>query len=240
MKKMKRIWLILLLPIAVFLTVFSSYSADFSEWYAVTIYPVLSRAINAFTSLFPFSLAEVLTPILLLFLLGYCVWTVVGIIRARDCRKARAIKFCLNAACFVSVGLFAFTLCCGINYSRHTFAEVCGLEIAPSSNAELAELCEELIRDVNTLRDKVGEDSDSVMALSADISHTAKEAQKAFQSLEQHYPTLKSGYGPPKPVFFSRMMSQCNITGMFFPFTFEANVTSTPQIIRFPLPCATS
>ncbi len=224
MKKLKRVWLILLLPAAIALTFLSSRSADFSEWYAVTVYPVLSRAINAAASLFPFSLAELFTPLLLLFLIGYCFWAAIGIFRNREQRRTRAVKFGVNLLCFLSAGIFAFTICCGINYSRHTFAEVCGLEISPSSKEELAALCEELISDVNALRNGIKEDGNSVMALSAGISGTAKEAQKAFQSLEQSYPTLKAGYGPPKPVFFSRLMSRCNITGMFFPFTFEANV----------------
>ena len=62
------------------------------------------------------------------------------------------------------------------------------------------------------------------MALSADISDTAECAKISFDRLEPTYPTLKSGYGIPKPVLASRLMSWFDITGIFFPFTFEANV----------------
>lgn len=37
-------------------------------------------------------------------------------------------------------------------------------------------------------------------------------------------PPLPAGYGQPKPVMASRLMSYGNITGIYIPFTCEANV----------------
>ena len=64
------------------------------------------------------------------------------------------------------------------------------------------------------------------MTLSSSFSALGGDAQEAFEALSEEYPLVTGGYGKPKPVLLSRLMSWCNITGVFFPFTFEANVNN--------------
>jgi hypothetical protein len=52
----------------------------------------------------------------------------------------------------------------------------------------------------------------------------AKQAGKAFEALSADYPVLGGNYAAPKPILLSKLMSQTEITGIFFPFTMEANV----------------
>jgi hypothetical protein len=52
----------------------------------------------------------------------------------------------------------------------------------------------------------------------------AKQAGKAFEALSTDYPVLEGRYAAPKPILLSKLMSQTEITGIFFPFTMEANV----------------
>ena len=47
-----------------------------------------------------------------------------------------------------------------------------------------------------------------------------------MQKAASDYPLLDGTYLGPKPVLFSRALSHCNITGIFFPFTLEANVNT--------------
>ena len=53
--RLKRFWLLLLLPAAFLLDFAARQSADFAEWYAVTIYPVYAQFFSAITGVFPFS-----------------------------------------------------------------------------------------------------------------------------------------------------------------------------------------
>ena len=46
----------------------------------------------------------------------------------------------------------------------------------------------------------------------------------SFDALSQGYPVLQGSYAQPKPVVLSRLMSYAQITGVFFPLTFEANI----------------
>ncbi len=52
----------------------------------------------------------------------------------------------------------------------------------------------------------------------------AKEANKAMKSLSKEFPVLRGLYAQPKPVILSGLMSYTEITGVFIPFTMEANV----------------
>ena len=225
--KLKRIWLLILFPIGLIISYIAQEIPAFAEWYSSTIYYYISRGINFITSLVPFSIAEIIVLCFILFVLVYIIIYIFKLIKYKENRKVTAIKFILNPICFGCTLYFIFVMFCSINYSRFTFAQTCGLEVKPSSESELIELCSAIADEVNISRKSVTTDNKNVMKLSnSDIYAAAKEAQKSFDKINSDYPLLRSGYGPPKPVLSSRLMSYCNITGVFFPFTFEANVNT--------------
>ena len=227
----KRLWLLLLFPAALLLHFCAAEISGFAEWYATGIYPVFSRAVNRLTGLVPFSVAELAVFAFALFFAAALIRLAVRLIRGKGRRAAAAVKFFVNLAVLVSVAAFWFTAACGVNYSRLTFAQTGGLEIKPSSKAELKKLCSSLAADLGGLRPGLATDARSVMKLRAgSLDETARKAARYYDGMERDYPLLKSGYGAPKPVLFSRLMSRCGVTGVFFPFTFEANVnTDVPE-----------
>lgn len=222
---LRRIWLLLLLPLSLLLYQLAAAFPSFAEWYARYPYRFLSRGINWLTGLLPISLAELL---LYLLIPGIFAWLIVGIVRLCRIppqRKRRLAGFLLTPFCAASVLLFAFVITCGINYSRYSFAEVCGLPVQDSSVEELYNLNVELAKEVSSLREQVLEDENGVMKTSFSSSgEKAQQARACYDTLEADYPTLTAGYSAPKAVLASRLMSWCDITGIFIPFTFEANV----------------
>lgn len=231
----KRLWLLLCLPAGLLLIFAASKSVQFAEWYDETVYPILSLAVNFVTSLIPISIGELLLVLLALGILLYIILYVRKIIKEKKNRKATVFKFILNPVCFISVLLLAFVLSCGINYYRTPFSQESGLTVKASSKAELTALCDELAQEASQAREKAATDSKGVMKLSdPNIYHTAAKAKIIYSKLSKTYPTLKSGYGAPKPVLSSRLMSYINTTGIFFPFTFEANINS--DIPSFSIP----
>ncbi|WP_457942448.1 DUF3810 domain-containing protein [Caproiciproducens sp. LBM24188] len=234
--KFKRFWFLLLAPIALVLNIVAVKQPSFAEWYAAHLYPWISLALNFITSLVPFSIAEVLVFTLPIAALVLLVRFIVRLVRRKGKRGETAVRFAVNLLCIASAVYFAFTLNCGINYSRRTFAQTSGLSVQPSSKEELIALCNSLAEDVNSLRTRVQTDSNSVMKLSQDsIYDTAEEMKAAYDKIHTQYPLLRAGYGRPKPVFASRLMSQTNITGIFFPFTFEANVNTDIPAYSIPV-----
>lgn len=227
-KPRRRLWLLLLLcyPAAAILLLLAECVPGFAEQYARGPYAVYSRAGNFFSALFPFSLAEILLILATAFAVFWIVKQVVRIVRAKGARLREAGGSLLRLLCAAGVVLLLFQLNCGINYSRDSFAETCGLPVQESSREELETLCSSLVEKLNTLRPEVAEDAKGVMTLSASFSSLGSDAGRAFTTLQKEYPLLTGGYSAPKPVLLSRLLSWCNITGVFFPFTFEANVNT--------------
>ncbi len=234
--KLRRLRLLLLVPAAFFATLFASRHQAAAEWYARHPYAALSRAGNAVTGLAPFSVGELLVFLLAAALVILVARLVARLARGKGRRAEIALRFFVNLLCFAGVLYFIFTVACGINYYRTTFAETCGLPVKPSSTAELMRLTKSLASDANAQRGKVKTDRQGVMELGTqDFSRTARVAKQSFDRLGAEYPLLSPGYGAPKPVLSSRLMSRCNITGMFFPFTFEANVNTDVPAYTIPV-----
>ena len=222
---LKRQLLLLLLPLSVLLSLWGKANPDWVErHYATKIYPVLSQTISSLTGWLPCSVAE----ICILALILTFVWLLIRLVRGLRNRAVRnsdvLVRFFSSVGAILSVLYFLFVLNCGLNYSRYSFTYYSGLTIRPSSSEELEALCSELIETVNELRPQMTEDDSGVVTLTASPFATAKKTQEAFSVLSQRYAVLKGRYAQPKPVLFSFLMSYTQITGFFFPFTFEANV----------------
>lgn len=221
----KRLYLLLLLPLGLLLTLVAQNSPAFAEWYATTVYVWISKAGNFISSLVPFSVGEWVVYALILVLLASMILFAVHIVRRKEERKKRTVLYFLHLCCVASVLYFLFVVNCGLNYYRYPFAEISGLGVHASSVEELTGLCEELVQQATDLRSQVKEDASGVMTSSFDSHYEQAQAARAcYDRLSERFPTLLAGYGPPKPVLWSRGMSYLQITGIFFPFTFEANV----------------
>ena len=223
----------LLVPVGVILLVVARNSTSFAEWHAVHVYPVLSGFLGLLTGLFPFSLYELLLVLLIpaLLLWIFCLVRRIlpqkgsglasdGGVRWKDFLARSGIWLAVIA----SLAWLAFVLLCGINYSRQTYAYHSGLTIRDSDSEELARLCEELIQNTNAAREHVLEDEEGCMRLSRSVERTAQAARDNYRELGESQPILSGIYGRVKPIFFSRLMSYTGITGVYFPFTVEANV----------------
>lgn len=236
--KYKRVFFLLMAPVAYGLSSLSSNNPYITEKiYSTGIYPIISGILGRITGLLPFSLAELL---ILLFAAGtviFLCYQIISIIKQRTGRKDRAIRLMLNIFVFLSVWYGSFVLLCGFNYNRLSFTSYSGLYVRDSSTEELIAICGELAEKANTLRLQVEADEYGIMRSSFQSQYeAAKYAGNAFNSLGDEY-TVLSGYTPrPKPVVVSKFMSMLNITGIYIPFTFEANVNV--DTIDYTIPSA--
>ena len=226
-KAIKPYWrgfLILLVPISLFLTYLAALRPDVTEAvFSRSVYKWLCEVLGRVSGAIPASIAEILLYFLIVTLV---VAALVFIFRLifREQRKQRLLRALANVAGCAGVAVFLFTIFCGLNYHRITFAEQSGLDVHPSSQQELSLLYEELVGEVNALRPLVAEDEMGVMALGQTPATVAERAPAAYAALEQDYPVL-GGFTPlPKPVQASRGLSYLDISGIYIPYTFEGNV----------------
>lgn len=214
----KVLYLLYLIPISIFLSIFAKNNINFAEYYAVNIYPFFIKIVGLLSFKINKSIAELIIFVLIISIILLTIITVIQSIKYKSSIHVK--KYFLGLISFFSLMYFLFVLFCGINYYRYEFSYYSGLEIKNSSKEELIRLCEILINDANEYSVKT--DGQTV----SDINYyaTAKRAKNAMNKLSEEYEVLRGNFPAPKPVSQSKLMSYMGITGMFFPFTFEANV----------------
>jgi hypothetical protein len=220
---LKRISFIFLIPVSLFLTLYARHYMSFAEFYAVEIYPVFAETISFASSKTSASAAEIIIILLVVLLVIYTMWMIANSVKHKTADFFK--QYTANILSVASVLYFLFVLFCGINYSRYEFTFYSGLEIRESSKEELISLCEILINDANNYRSGLTTGENNTAELfDRNYYGTAQRARDSFDNIAKKYSVLKGNYPAPKPVKMSRAMSYMNITGVFFPYTFEANV----------------
>lgn len=224
--KLKRNFLLLLFPISLILIFIARHSSYFAEKiYALFIYRYLSQFLSTITGIIPVSLAELIVIILPFLIVAIICRFIIRILRDKNNMKEHIIKAVINILCTGSVLLFSFVMLGGLNYYRYSFSYYSNLEVRESSIDELYEMTKALAHQANELRSKISnEDENGIFKLSKNKYQIAKEANLAMRSLAEEYQVLSGIYGSPKPIFLSSLMSYTETTGIFIPFTMEANV----------------
>lgn len=222
---LKRLFLLLLLPASLVTVIFASRYPDLVEKYFSTgFYAILCPALTSLSGLFPFSLAELLLIVGILVFIIVTVRSVYHAVKDKDRRGYTVYTYVANVAVFASILYAVFVFACGLNYYRAPFAQTAGLTVRESSAEELKALCSELVNDANIQSQFVASNEYGVTQLPTTDLQTAENAVKAMKSITREYPFMRGLYSAPKPVFFSKLMSFTNVTGIYSPFTFEANV----------------
>lgn len=189
----------------------------FAEGYAKLIYPVWVNTIGRLMSLFPVSVVEVLLYLFILYILF-------GIIRIVFSRKGkRLLRFgqgCLSLLVFACALFLSYTLNCGINYHRSTFSEVSEMTLKAHSKAQLEALCEKLTDDVNRYSAGIIRNKKGLCVLDSDVD---RRAVRAMERLGGQYEALDGYYPRPKPLIVPQILSYQQLSGIYSPFTVEAN-----------------
>lgn len=150
-------------------------------------------------------------------------------------RSSRAAdRICLSL-CLVSVVFCILSAACTVNYGRDTVAQLMGLSIQPSSAEELKELCSSLVADAEAVLPDIHRDQDGSFTI--ENFDVRSEAKRAMNRAAQTYDFLGGYYPDPKPVMCSEGMSYINLTGMYSPFTVEANYNAavTDYVIPYTI-----
>lgn len=221
---MKKKWFFIwLIPISVIITIFVRNNLSYAEYYSLNIYPYFVNTLGAFALKSNESTTELIIFAILMTLIILTLVTIIESIKYKTWKYIK--KYIFGLVSFISAAYFLFVLFCGINYYRYEFTHYSGLEVQKSSKEDLIDLCRLLIEDANEYRTKLSTgDTGSALLFDNNYYGTAQRAKNAMNKLAEEYKILKGNYSSPKPVRQSKVMSYLGITGMFFPYTFEANV----------------
>jgi hypothetical protein len=193
------------------------------HYYSQGVFPGVQRVQSYLTGWTGFPVGEFLLVVLV-------VVGLAGVVRAigpGGRRGARLLSFLGGVAIASAVTYWGFLLLWGLNYGREPFGELAGLDTAPASADELEALSRHLVEEANVARTLVQEDETGVMRVGRGRAGTLVRAEPGFHAAARLYPFLDGPRVRPKLLLLSPLASHLGISGIYNPFTGEANVNST-------------
>lgn len=224
----------------------------FAEWYAVHIYQKLVAVAGRGSGLVPFSVAEMGLYVLLALLPVTGARAIAKSVRFGQGGE-NALRWASGLFLTASALMFLYAANCGVNYQRDSFSEKTGLTARQYTAEELRAVCLWLTEEVNArvLQVERGGSGEMLLTMPADGTQDGTEPGKQFPEKEQapaeakheemplqvlgdtavqamtdlakEYPDLKGYYPHPKPVCVSEILSYQHLSGVYSPFTVEAN-----------------
>ena len=187
----------------------------FADLYGEHIYPLLAGTIGRAAGLAPFSVSE----------LGLYGLIAAGIIYGIAFRK-QPLRLISRTVFLLGLLFFSYVSCCGVNYYRTPFSEYAGIERKEASAEELRDLCRYLTDQVNKYENCAGE--------RLSLAEYGRDGQAAMKKLGEEYPVLSGFYPRPKPLMVSRILSVQQLSGIYSPFTIEANYNREMAAYNIP------
>lgn len=214
---------VILLLMSAALMILSARVPDFAEWYSEYIYPLAVNTIGRVSGMVPFPVSEIGIYILLATFFATLMRMIIKAAGGRKKGKASPVLFASwISGVLLAAGILAFlyTACCGINYHRRSFSGEEGIITYQYSADDLKEICVWLTEEVNARADTVTRDADGLLTLDGS---ERDGGVKAMQQLAVEFPSLAGYYPQPKELLISEILSYQGLTGIYLPFTVEAN-----------------
>jgi uncharacterized protein DUF3810 len=196
-------------------------NSDVAEAYATRVWPLFSRPLAAVSGVFPFGVGELLVWAAVLAILLWIVWTIVAVARGRR-RLGNAIACgLLGAAEGLGVVGLLFVFLWGMNYARPEVPERLhwpAVATTESPADELARVGALLVDAANRERAASG---------TLTWSEVDREVDSGYERLANRLglpDRFAASRGPAKRPLGSPLMSWFGVSGIYFPFTGEANV----------------
>ena len=228
------------------------HSSTFADAYSNYVYRVLSLGIGSVMGLLPFSVVELLLYATILFVLfdfvkQLCRALRVGAACVHSARVSQDAQTHLLAAVarplrrflghfflILSTLLVLYVFLCGINYHRTSFSQEAGLSVTLDEHgtvydeADLIALCDYLVTEINDTEAQldvscIGQTMETPKPSAAWLWHAGRTGQRAMEKLGQRYSRLSGHYPFPKPILNTWILSVQQTTGVYSPFTVEAN-----------------
>ena len=190
-------------------------------WECLAAAPV-RRVLGSLCYQVPFSVMEVLYVLAAILVLAYTAWSIAAVVRARGRRRRRAYSAVLGAACAGLSVCAATCLLWGVCYYTDTFQDRSGLRAEEVSLPDLTAVTAWFAENLAETADQVPRDENGLFDVSLD--HIFAGSTAVYEEAEERFPFLEFRDRVPKRMFFSKVMSAMNFTGVYFAFTGESNI----------------
>lgn len=196
--------------------------------YPLAINQKIIWGISQITGVFPFSVGE-----LFVYLHGFIAVAFVVAFLVKLFRGG-AWTHLYHGLVYVSLLFIIFMMTFGFSYERDSVRSVFALEKTNYTVEDLYHLNEALIVEANKWREGLSEDEQGVFQLENSNQVVLVQSMEAYVGLQEDYPIFKGDYGQAKEILSSELLNYTGITGIFMPFTGEANVNVKGPDLFFP------
>lgn len=171
----------------------------------------------------PFCVMEALCALLAAFVPAYLLLGGLAVFRAeKGRRRSRLYSLLLGAACTGLSVWCAFCWLWGVQYAADGFQAKSGITAQAVSVEELEAVTRYFADRLAETADRVDRDENGAFAVSREDILT--ESPRTYGALSETFPFLALEDRPPKAVYFSRLMSRLDFTGVYCPLTGESCV----------------
>lgn len=190
----------------------------------------LSQIISRITALIPLSIMELSIYLGIILLIRLIIQVIVKLLGSKRYNKEDVFNILTKLGFMFSLSLFLFVIFAGVNYYRYPFNKINNMVVVDSSLDDLYGLNMELTNQAYDLREQLELyteyiNEEGVFEFASESWDTlTNPLNDAFVNLSIDYPILKGNYGSPKQVLSSKIMSRMETTGIYWPFTLEANI----------------
>jgi len=232
-------WLMPLAPLAAafLLQALASRNPQLVErYYSRKLFPLIIYAFSFVNGLVGFSITELVIYLLSAALVGTLIYQAREIYLGRK-RFVAMLRTDLLAMVWVCGSTtLLFLLVWGLNYQREPLGMKLGFSGRMASDELLKMISENIVSEVNSNYDQ----AHRTAALEGPRSEPLSRAQ-IYELIESAYriePLLAGAgaglYGPPKPIYFSGLMSRLGLSGFYMPFTGEPNFNAAQPDFDVP------
>lgn len=243
-KKYKYISLILF-PITLFINHIASKFPNLVEkYYSTWINKLTIEVLSKVSGLIEFSLYEVIVYILIISMLIFLIRLILVFTKKHNVAKRILGNSILNILSTLSICYFLFILLWGINYNRlplqtsllnrYNLSNNTKIENVEYTNQDLKNLYKFLINKANETRFYTLQNKEGSMMANTNYKGIISRAQIGYNNISNIIPEVQGNYSNAKYIKSSKFMSYTGITGIYFPFTGEANINIDIPDIYIP------
>jgi hypothetical protein len=204
-------------------------------FYSRTIYPRVLGALSILSRGFSFSVGEIFICLVLLAASAGAVLFCIGLTRKKVGRRSWALGWLRRGVWVAAGSLWLFLFAFGLNYQRPLLFELLGYEQRKAEPQELEALGRTMVESVNQAYQEAHE-SGRRMPEGGEIVKLLNESYDSAAEINFLLP--RGEFAPPKPVYLSEVLTRLGISGVYFPFTAEANYNADMPDFQMPFSIA--
>ena len=214
------VFFFLLFAVTVALTAAAESSATVADTLNVTVLAAVRTVLAYITNIFPFSVFEILI------ILSPAIVLLIIVLSVRAFRRGRAVRYLVTLTATVAMLFSFYQLTIGISYNTTSVGDRLGIDDVEVDGELLDAVLTGLVSEINELSGTLLKNSDGTTDPGYDLDRISSLVVASYEKYAG-----ESGFAPnvtsrAKPMLFSSVMTMLELTGIYFPYTGEANVNT--------------